>query len=159
MDIFGKVTATVLTHFLVQTLKNKDCNAHDSEIDMVASILLQEMILFFYIPKTTAPPSVWAVRISRICDKITTCGKNYKNWPRMKLCTKLSLVNLFQVCTFDNLWELLITTFLFYLFELEPIVNLNFILIGFPGDTKHFVFWQVWGSWNCHALFYIGCSD
>ena len=32
-------------HFFVQTLKNKDCNAHDSEIDMVASILLQEMIL------------------------------------------------------------------------------------------------------------------
>ena len=39
-----------VTNFLVQTLKNKDCNAHDSEIDMVASILLQEMILnsFYY---------------------------------------------------------------------------------------------------------------
>ena len=67
MDIFGKVTATVLTHFLVQTLKNKDCNAHDSEIDMVASILLQEKILNnFYIPKTTDRPrlhhrSGWSV--------------------------------------------------------------------------------------------------
>ena len=32
----------IKAHFLVQTLKSKDCNAHDSEIDMVASILLQE---------------------------------------------------------------------------------------------------------------------
>ena len=46
---------SIKTHFLIQTLKNKDCNAHDSEIDMVASILLQEKILNnFYIPKPWA---------------------------------------------------------------------------------------------------------